>query len=354
MERRAEITPQIDDEITERGSTPTIFKRGALAIGASILSLCSLASVESAMAAESQSEVPSHRAVANQNSFRLGTYNVLADFHRGMADARAKIASRLIMGKGDGPGKLDIVGLQELAPSQKRFFDKYLDGYQSIPRKKHTTNGDWNYIYYDPREVEKLDEGVIKYPFYGDRKLRTSGKAVWGKFKDHDTAKEFYVISSHSVAWNNNPGSDRMGAEKREKTAHVIDKFVDAVNASEPEVGVFKVGDDNATKHIRLKPSWNAPRPNKDKALHGNKKRLSYYIYTEADGPDTYNLQESRDVLRGLRGHGPDKKHTWINDNIVDYVYIPGEGWSVSDWDMTKNDFASDHYMISTEVSPLQ
>ena len=75
---------------------------------------------------------------------------------------------------------------------------------------------------------------------------------------------------------------------------------------------------------------------------------------TEADGPDTYNLQESRDVLRGLRGHGPDKKHTWINDNIVDYVYIPGEGWSVSDWDMTKNDFASDHYMISTEVSPLQ
>jgi len=357
-----EQTADLNHDQREHG----FLRRMATGVAAGALALAAVSmNAEPATAheaSENSSQIPSYAGRANKDSFRIGSFNILGAFGRGNIDARAKVASKLIEGGLNSPGKVSIVGLQEVTPPQKHLMDKYLEGYQSVPEKVHKKKDSRVYIYVDTSRFKILKDGIIHHPFMSDKGLHRGGEAPWAKVKDRQTDEEFYFIANHFVPYNDQPGSDKGGAQKREESAHNIDDFIDQKTKEDPNAKFFKVGDDNSIIWPRLKPGWRSPRPNKDRALCEvvkgklacDRSRMPYKIFTAADGHNVYNLQDSLDVLQGRRGTGPDNKHRWIRDNTVDFVYVPGQGWTVNDWDKVQNDFASDHYLINVEVSPIE
>lgn len=287
----------------------------------------------------------------------ITSYNILGANHTrlssevgGTVKARAFRTVRFILGKA-GARPSDIVGMQEIEPVQRHLFDNQLHKhYASVPKDKSAENP----IFYNKDRFDLLATGFVRYPYYGDPGLRAhNGKAVWARLQDKNTDQVVTVINEHPVAWNQNPGSDKGGAEKRERTAHLIANWVRSQQQLHPNSAMFDIGDMNS---INVPLNYFDPYFTfqfKDRALNGNRNRIGYCIKTEKE----VGLQDSRDVLRGHTGHclnksrGPDYRHQ------IDWIYLNPRFTNVKSWrviDNTITRHASDHLplMAITEARP--
>ena len=273
-------------------------------------------------------------ADAADNSIRIATYNILGSNHvetgkkLGTVNQRADRATDIIKGKA-GPEAFDIVGVQEMQPDQYAIFKQKLPKYSTFPKNKSSQKT----IFWRTNRFTKLESGYVKYPFYGDKNLETGGNAPWVKLRDNQTKEVFYVLNHHPVSWNNDPGSDKGGAQKREKTAEIIAKWAESKNAP-----VFVTGDMNSTGKLRNYPTNYAKRP-KDEALGGKRDRLPYCIMTRSS-----DLRNSYDKARDNKGKCPSK-----NIDEIDAIYVTNKKIHVKRWHLVDNNTSrkvSDHMPI--------
>lgn len=275
---------------------------------------------------------------ATDDKIRIATYNILGSNHvdagnqLGTVNERATRAAAIIKGNA-GVAEVHIVGMQELRSDQYALFKEKMPGYSTYP----ANNPSQKTIFWKTKRFTKLDSGKVDYPGYGDDNLDASSPALWVQLRDEQTGKRFFVLNHHAVAWNESPGSDKGGAQKREKTAKIIASWV-----SKQTLPVVVLGDMNSATYIR-DFGVNYFKRTKDDAIAGNRDRLPYCILTQNS-----NLRYSRDLARGITGKCPTK-----DDGLIDSIYLTKGDFTVTGWNRVTNataKSASDHRPIIVGV----
>ncbi len=273
--------------------------------------------------------------------YRIASYNILGSEHAadgrrigGTVADRATRETNIIRGIGEDPA-FDVVGIQEMMPDQSRLFNNKLAAYDHFP--SHSAQ---KTIYWRSGKFRRVASGTLRYPFYGDNGLTAGGLAYWVKLQDRQTNTQFYVLNVHPVAWNNDPGSDRGGAQKRERTAHIVRNWV----AAKKRTGraVFVTGDMNSAFYIRIYDK-NFHERVKDNYIAGQRGRLPYCIMTNLGV-----MQNTYDMVRGARGHCPTH-----GISVIDHIYATTTNVRVIRWKRINTvvaKHASDHMPVYIEA----
>jgi hypothetical protein len=260
--------------------------------------------------------------VTNPNEIVMYSFNALGSQmpNGGHPYERAKAGSKILLGQTDAP-KADIIGFQEIRPDQKKFYSKLMPGFEVFPK-----DGDpQNMIMVNKKKFEVLHSGKFLYSSYGDKNLRNGTVGVWVHIRNKETGVTSTIINSRFPAWNEDPGSDPGGAEKRRHDAHIERSLAHKLDERFPNSTQFIIGDKNSTYKIRIKPQPKAPRPNKDLvclkeklALRDpstHKPCLPYEVFMA----NPYFMSSSFDLVQGKLDH--------VASNIddiqeVDWVFL--------------------------------
>lgn len=341
-------------------SRPLARRRAPYAVLLALLTLLALASpshpthaVPPPAAAPSSSAAMSSTPPSSAGrNFTAGTYNILASFHvaagrriGGPVKARAARAISTIR------RTMDIAGLQEMTPYQRRVFDRGLPGYDAVPARRPSTNT----VYVRSSRFRVLATGRFGYPGFLDRGLRgRSGDGVWARLADRRTGRVVFVLNDHLAPRDEHPrgGSDRGGARKRLVTARLELARVRAELRDHPSEVVVDLGDKNSTNNLRNHRARMAPVP-KDPVLHGRRGLLPYCVLT-AGPAGRRPLRSAYDLVRGRAGHCPTRAHSRVLDLTVDWVYVSPATATATRWrrpSTWSTRHASDHLPVIATIA---
>lgn len=236
-----------------------------------------------------------------RKSFRLMAQNLLGIYHPGaMRHWHERMAKVVGIMKGHNA---EIMTTTEGEAPQVNLVKHLLgDRFDSFPAHySHAGGVSQRTIFYETKAPdgtpmwELKDSGVMKYPSYGDNSLdHPHGGAPWVRLRYAPTGQETVILSIHPVSWNNDPPTDRGGAQKRERTAHLITQWYNQMKAKYPDAVIVAAGDFNSSDYIRPHTSRV-----KDLVLGHDRSRLPACILG-GDG-----LRDVQDIASHLKGACP-------------------------------------------------
>lgn len=292
------------------------------------------------------------RTASVGTTFTAGTYNILASFHAatgrrigGPVRARAARAMTTIR------RTMDIAGLQEMTPYQRRLFDHGLPRYVAVPGRRAAANT----IYVRSSRFRVIASGRFHYPGFLDRGLHgRSGIGMWARLADRRTGRIVFVLNDHLSPRDEHPRgrSDRGGARKRLVTARLELARIRRELHDHPAEVVVDLGDKNSTNNLRNHRERTAPVP-KDPVLHGRRRLLPYCVLT-AGRPGERPLRSAYDLVHDHEGRCPTRMHSHVLDQTVDWVYVSPATATATRWlrpSTWRTRHASDHLPVIATIA---
>ncbi len=225
----------------------------------------------------------------------------------------------------------DILGIQEGLKNQVDYLAKELSDYSwiGIGRDDGKEAGEYSAVFYKKDRFDKLESSTFWLS-------ETPGKpglgwdavcsriVTWGKFKDKNTGKIFYIFNTHF---------DHMGKIARKNSALLLKRNIDSLCAGEP---VIISGDFNSS--VDSDP---------------------YKILTSTEGSKKY-LFENSENISSAHHDGPSGTFTGFDTNKaptgpIDFIFV-SKGTQVNSHktlsDLFNNHYPSDHFPVFAEIVP--
>lgn len=223
----------------------------------------------------------------------------------------------------------DIIGMQEVLKNQLDYIATKLKGYgwTGIGRDDGKNSGEFSPIFYNKNKSDFLESATFWCsPTPGKPGLGWDAVCnrivTWGKFKDKNSGKVFYVFNTHF---------DHIGVEARKNSALLIIDKINSICGGEP---VVITGDFNSTP---------ADEP--------------YKIITASGNKSNYNFSDSKSISV-TKHKGPEGTFTGFYTNEpatgpIDYIFI-SDGAKVESHstitDKTNGHLPSDHFPVIAQI----
>ncbi|MBC7582056.1 endonuclease/exonuclease/phosphatase family protein [Aeromicrobium sp.] len=273
----------------------------------------------------------------------FGTWNILGANHvaAGRAEGGSVAARTSREVKAIVNHKIGITGLQEVEPVQRELIKHAAPANLVLIGDKDSDSP----ILVDRDKYDVLDHGNVLIPGYQDRGLHAGAKATFVTVRNKLTDEITDVTNSHAVAHNELPGSDRGGAQKRERAADKIVKFHEDKLRKNPTHTQVALGDFNS--------SYKRRGTDKKTPIEKNDGPMNTLIYCKATANNL--MQDAYDMEKGITGKCPTKEPPKNLTYVVDHIFMTGilaeAGVNTTvDWDVVKTadtKHTSDHFLLT-------